>query len=97
MLVRENYLARIRGFYNSDLIKILVGIRRCGKSVILNQIVDELKEKNKVDDEHIIFINFEFKMPRVPKGFIRLHTIMNALFNTANPFLSIPHTGTDPT
>ena len=60
MLVRENYLARIRGFYNSDLIKILVGIRRCGKSVILNQIVDELKEKNKVDDEHIIFINFEF-------------------------------------
>ena len=60
MLVRENYLARIRGFYNSDLIKILVGIRRCGKSVILNQIVDELKEKNKVDDKHIIFINFEF-------------------------------------
>ena len=60
MLVRENYLARIRGFYNSDLIKILVGIRRCGKSVILNQIVDEIKKKNKVDDEHIIFINFEF-------------------------------------
>ncbi len=60
MLIRENYLSKIRGFYDSDLIKILVGIRRCGKSVILNQIIDELKEKRKVDEEHIIFINFEF-------------------------------------
>lgn len=60
MLLRENYLSKIRGFYNSDLIKILVGIRRCGKSVILNQIIEELKEKNKIDEEHIIFINFEF-------------------------------------
>ena len=60
MLIREDYLSRIRGFYDSDLIKILVGIRRCGKSVILNQIMEELKEKRKVDLEHIIFINFEF-------------------------------------
>lgn len=59
MLKRESYLSRIRGFYNSDLIKILVGIRRCGKSVILRQIIDELKE-NGCDDEHIIFINFEY-------------------------------------
>ena len=60
MLVREDYLSKIRGFYDSDLIKILVGIRRCGKSVILNQIIDELKEKKNIDEEHIIFINFEF-------------------------------------
>lgn len=60
MLLREKYLSNIRGFYDSNLIKILVGIRRCGKSVILNQIVEELKEKRKVDEEHIIFINFEF-------------------------------------
>ena len=45
MLVREEYLSKIRGFYDSNLIKILVGIRRCGKSVILNQIIDELKAK----------------------------------------------------
>ena len=45
MLLREDYLSKIRGFYDSDLIKILVGIRRCGKSVILNQIIEELKEK----------------------------------------------------
>lgn len=60
MLIRENYLSKIRGFYDSDLIKILVGIRRCGKSVILNQIVEELKQEKKIDNKHIIFINFEF-------------------------------------
>ncbi len=59
MLKREMYLSRIRGFYDSDLVKILVGIRRCGKSVILKQIISELQEKS-VDNEHIIYINFEF-------------------------------------
>lgn len=59
MLKREIYLSRIRGFYDSNLIKILVGIRRCGKSVILKQIMEELKEKG-VDSEHIIYVNFEF-------------------------------------
>ncbi len=37
---------------------MLIGIRRSGKSVILKQIIDELKENN-VDDNHIIYINFE--------------------------------------
>ena len=59
MLKREIYLERIRDFYNSDLIKILVGIRRCGKSVILEQIIQELKERN-IDESHIIYVNFEF-------------------------------------
>lgn len=59
MLKREIYLSRIRGFYDSNLVKILVGIRRCGKSVILKQIMDELREKN-VDENHIIYVNFEF-------------------------------------
>ena len=59
MLKREMYLSRIRGFYDSDLVKILVGIRRCGKSVILKQIMSEITEKG-VDEEHIIYINFEF-------------------------------------
>ena len=58
MLKREMYLSRIRGFYDSDLIKILVGIRRCCKSVILKQIMNELKEKE-VDENHIIYVNFE--------------------------------------
>lgn len=59
MLIREDYLSKIRGFYNSNLVKILVGIRRCGKSVILEQIINEIKDTG-VDDDHIININFEF-------------------------------------
>ena len=59
MLKRELYLKRIREFYDSDLIKILVGIRRCGKSVILEQIIEELKNKG-IDEKHIIYVNFEF-------------------------------------
>ena len=59
MLKREMYLSRIRGFFDSDLVKILVGIRRCGKSVILKQIMNELQEKG-IDKEHIIYVNFEF-------------------------------------
>ena len=59
MLTRESYLSKIRGFYNSDLVKILVGIRRCGKSVILQQIIKELKDDG-VEEDHIIDVNFEF-------------------------------------
>ena len=59
MLKREIYLSRIRGFYDSDLVKILVGIRRCGKSVILKQIIDEIRE-NGIQEDHILYINFEF-------------------------------------
>ena len=59
MLKRELYLNRIRGFYGScDLVKILYGIRRCGKSVILEQIKNEIGENT--DKEHIIYINFEY-------------------------------------
>ncbi len=58
MVIRERYLKLIRPFYNQELIKVLIGIRRSGKSVILRQIIDEIK-KSGVDDNHIIYINFE--------------------------------------
>lgn len=58
MVIRERYLSLIREFYDQDLIKVLIGIRRSGKSVILTQIIDELKN-NGIDDNHIIYINFE--------------------------------------
>ena len=58
MIKRETYLSKIREFYNLDIIKIITGIRRCGKSTLLLQIIEELKENN-IDNEHIIYINFE--------------------------------------
>lgn len=59
MLKREYYLNKIRDFYYvNSLIKILCGLRRSGKSVILTQIIEEIKSNN-IDDNHIIYINFE--------------------------------------
>ena len=57
MIKRKKYLDEIRPFYDEDLIKVITGIRRCGKSILLEQIVDELSAK--VDKNHIIYINFE--------------------------------------
>ena len=56
MIKRERYLEKIRPFYEQNsLIKIIYGLRRSGKSVILEQILEEIKanKKNK------IYINFE--------------------------------------
>ena len=59
MLKREYYLNKIRDFYNvNSLIKVLCGLRRSGKSVILKQIIDEI-QTNEIKEDHIIYINFE--------------------------------------
>ena len=55
MIQREKYIAPIREFYDSDLIKIITGIRRCGKSVVLSQISEEIRKKT----DNVIFLNFE--------------------------------------
>ena len=60
MFLREKYLSKIRPFYDVDLIKVITGIRRCGKSVVLRQIIDEIKEKG-VREDHIIYMNIESK------------------------------------
>ena len=51
---REKYLSRIRPFYDSDIIKVITGIRRCGKSSILKSIIKELENRNLAD--RIIFL-----------------------------------------
>ncbi|VDN47111.1 ATPase [Petrocella atlantisensis] len=58
MIIRETYLKRIRPFYQSDLIKVLTGIRRSGKSVLLKQIELELLNGGAKPNQ-IITINFE--------------------------------------
>ena len=57
MIQREHYIEQVRPFYESDLIKIITGIRRCGKSVIMEQIIKEISEKT----DNIIYLNFEDK------------------------------------
>lgn len=55
MIKREHYLRQIRPFYDSNLIKIITGIRRCGKSVIMDQIESELRQ----DGKKTLKLNFE--------------------------------------
>lgn len=52
---REKYLNKIRPFYDSDIIKVITGIRRCGKSFILRSIMNELLERG-IEEKHIIYI-----------------------------------------
>ncbi len=53
MIIRENYLSKIRPFIGKDIIKVFTGIRRSGKSVLLEQIREEINSPN------TIFLNFE--------------------------------------
>ena len=56
---RENYLKKIRGFYHdTDLIKVISGVRRCGKSCLMQTIADELKASG-IPSENIFYINLD--------------------------------------
>ena len=58
MIKRELYMSRIRPFIGTDLIKVMTGIRRCGKSVMLKLIQQELTESG-INPKQFISINFE--------------------------------------
>ena len=58
MIKRESYMKKIRPFINSDLVKVLTGIRRCGKSVMLDLIKQELLQQG-VTPQQLISYNFE--------------------------------------
>ncbi len=59
LYVRENYLKKIRAFYHTeDIIKVITGVRRCGKSSLMEMIADELKNAG-VPDENIIYLDLD--------------------------------------
>lgn len=58
MIKRELYMKRIRPFIGTDLVKVMTGIRRCGKSVMLDLIKEELKESG-ISAAQFITFNFE--------------------------------------
>ena len=62
---REKYLKKIRPFYSEeDLIKVITGVRRCGKSSLMETICDELKQTMGVKDEQIIYIDLDSRKNR---------------------------------
>jgi len=60
MIIREHYISQIRPFFDSDLIKIITGIRRCGKSIILRQIMEEMEAAGK----KCLFLDFDLRPVR---------------------------------
>lgn len=64
---REKYLARLRPFYDSDIVKVITGIRRCGKSFILKAVINELCQKN-MDETRVIYL------PLDKRGFKNIKT-----------------------
>lgn len=55
MIKRKKYIEQLRPFYDSDLIKIVTGIRRSGKSVILEQVMEEVRGEGR----EVLYLNFE--------------------------------------
>ena len=73
---RENYLKKIRGFYHdTDLIKVITGIRRCGKSCLMETIAKELEESG-VHQENIIYLKLDKRGFRSIKTADQLDTLI---------------------
>ncbi len=80
---REEYLNKVRGFYNDTMIKVITGIRRCGKSYLLKSIIAELKESG-ISDNDIIYIELdkkEYKDITTPK---ELENVIDSLIKDNN-------------
>lgn len=72
MIKREQYMNRIRSFIDKDIVKILTGIRRCGKSVMLELIKEELKSQG-IHEDSFICINFEDLQNAPLCDYMKLH------------------------
>lgn len=59
MIERPLYLDKIMPFVDTPFVKILTGVRRCGKSTILKMIIKKLREEKHVDDEQILSYRFD--------------------------------------
>lgn len=65
---RENYLKKIRGFYHDDgIIKVVTGVRRCGKSCLMRTIAQELAEGG-VDPASIVYLDLDSRKLRKVKA-----------------------------
>ena len=69
-LIREDYLKLIRPYYNVDLIKVITGVRRSGKSVLMETIKNEIIS-NGIKGSHVISINLEDLAPILSSLFIK--------------------------
>lgn len=87
MVKRELYLQKIRPFYNSEMVKVLTGIRRCGKSTLMKQMIEELKACGIAEDK-ILYINFEdYKYRRLCDPSALYEYVENCINSEAKKYL----------
>ena len=58
MIVRQSYIEKITPFIDMPFVKILTGVRRCGKSTIILMLMNELKKRG-ISENHILRFNFD--------------------------------------
>ena len=76
---RENYLCKIRAFYFvTDLIKVISGIRRCGKSCLMQTIAEELRSSG-IKDENIVYLNLDKRGYKSIKTASELESVIDSL------------------
>lgn len=78
---RENYLKKIRGFYHdSEIIKVITGVRRCGKSCLMQTIAEELESEG-IIAENIIYIDLDKRGFREVRQASQLEALIDKLSN----------------
>ena len=87
---REKYLEKIRPFYHADdIIKVITGVRRCGKSSLMEMIADEIRQ-NGVGDDNIIYLDLDKRENRKIKTSDELETLIESkIKNTGFQYLFI--------
>lgn len=76
--IREKYLKKIRGFYRSnDIIKVITGVRRCGKSTLMKMVSDELEAQG-VPAERILYLDLDQRKYRKIKTADQLEELIAA-------------------
>lgn len=77
---RQYYIDKIKGFYNSDLIKVITGIRRSGKSCFMLSVMEDLKSQG-VKEKDIIYLNLDARVNRKIKTPDALEAAIEALIS----------------
>ena len=76
LYVREKYLRKMRGFYHdTEVIKVITGVRRCGKSCLMKTVMDELRRKG-ISEEHLISFDLDSLKYRKVKTADRLEELI---------------------
>ena len=78
LFIREKYLKKMRGFYHdTEIIKVITGVRRSGKSCLMQMVKEELLQGG-VSPENIIFLDLDSKAYRKIKSADQLESIIDS-------------------